>query len=299
MKCLKILIAMLVVLQLVSSCKSTDRDVAQVIRDEDSTQVDYVGEEFIDAFRAHVIKNYEGKNILDAVREKPFLHFNRLYETVFKMDIDTMITFNDTMVAVRFHGALDSLILFSCHICSAPQALGVFTKKGDSYYLNELADVSKQFHCPYGGSTKLELHFDKSAWPGPMLFSWHINGWQGNFYEYVEGVDLSRYSVGNTRFSFSNSIRKESTFFPNIEGYVEAGFPSELVPKGWRESYIIFERGLSYFFDEEARSFEIRRSSNSHWEVWYGEENMVVLPTHARKEDTLRYSIEGGFFSPK
>ena len=298
MKRLAILFVLLAVQQLVSSCEPTVRDVAQVIRDKDSTQVDFIGGEFTNSFKSHIIKNYNGKDIFSFLGENPFLFYH--LDQVFKMDIDTGIAYQDSMIAIRFHGALDTLIEFSCHICSAPQALGVFVKRQNGYWLKELVDASSLFTCPWGSSTILELHFDNSGWPGPMLFSFHSDGGQGNFYQYVNGIDLSPYSFGFERFKFSSMIRHEMTFLPEFEDLSFHGFPYESVVSHWKEAFKVIEKELLFRFNEEDHSFKIVRDTKVHWDIWIGPElennQEVVVSNYV---DTLNFTLQGGIYSLK
>ena len=298
MKCLNILFAILAVQLLVSSCEPKVRDVAQVIRDKDSTQVDFVGSEFTNAFKSHIVNNYNGQDIFSVVGEKPFLFYH--LDQVFKMDIDTGIVYQDSLIVIRFHGALDTLIEFSCHICSAPQSLAVFVKRQNGYWLKGLVDASRLFTCPWGSSTILELHFEDSGWPGPMLFSFHSDGGQGNFYQYVNAVDLSPYSLGFERFKFSNMIRHEMIFLPDFEDLSFHGFPHESVASKWKEAFKVSEKEITFRFNEEDHSFNIVRDTKVHWDIWIGPElennQEIVVSDYV---DTLNFTLQGGIFSMK
>lgn len=279
------------------SCKAPTRDVAKVLQTRDSTAVDFIGEDYIAAFKRHVVANYSGKEIEGAVQEMPFLFYTE--GRVFKMDIDTIIDYGDSLAAIRFHGALDSRIGFDCHVCYAPQALGVFVKRDEGYYLQEMVDVSAIFTYPWGRTSDVALHFEHTDWPGSMLFSRHTDGGQGNFVEFVHGIDLSVHSLGYERFRFSNEIRRESTFYPHSDDLTEAGFPNDKIHSPWQEAYKIMERNLSYHFDEQTGSFDIHRSTTTYWMILIGpEEEDVMEITESQEMDTLRYSIAGGIYAP-
>jgi hypothetical protein len=279
-------------------CNSETREVRNVISTNDSSRVDFIGDHFIDAFEQHIVQNYDGSDIYSIVETKPFLLFKD--GTVFKFDIDTVIQFYDTLSVIRFHGALDPHVNYGCHVCSAPQVLGVFVKRDLGYFLKEIIEASELLECPWGGSTALEIHFEDSGWPGPMLFSTYTDGQHGNFDTYVKAIDISPGSLGRLRFLFSNTIRRESTYFPDSKDLELANFPFSQFRDPWIESYKIMERDLHFEFDEVNEVFEILRTTHHFWDIWFGpdEENSIKIPI-ALEVDTLSYSIEGGIYSPK
>jgi len=279
------------------SCKNNKKSIQDILLSNDSASVDFIGEHYVDAFKEHILINYEGKNIDLAVQERPFLFYCN--NKVFKMDIDTIINYKDSLTAIRFHGALDSLIGFNSHVNSAPQALGIFVKKGDKYFLKQVVDVSTVFFCPWGSSTSLELHFENTDWPGPMLFSKYTDGNQGNNFEYIHAVDLSMNSLGFERFRFSNLVHSERTFYPDNEDLKNTGFPYKSIAKSWKEAYQITDRKLDFRFDEVQGSFNVLRNTKTYWDISVGtkeEENLMIIDSQLT--DTLKYSIQGGIFSP-
>jgi len=279
-----------------AQCQKKPVSISNILLSNDSSAVNFIGDNFISAFKQHVFTSYSGIDLRKEVQQSPFLFYH--HDRVFKMDIDTIISYNDSLLAVRFHGALDTAIRFSCHICSAPQALGIFVKRGSNYFPKDVVDVSEVFTCPWGASSDLELHFENTFWPGPMLFSTYTDGGQGNFYEYTHGVDLSIGSLGFERFRFSNTIRREQTYFPQDE-FAIPQFSIARAPTGWKEAFKIIEVDLDHQFDESNASFDIIRNTNTHWTLWYGpnEENQLKIVV-SKFQDTLKYTLQGGIFSP-
>ena len=269
------------------SCNNNKKSIQEILISNDSTAVNFIGEHYIDAFENYIIENYSGKNISLAVKEKPFLFYCR--SQVFKMDIDTIINFNDSLSAIRFHGALDRLISYDSHISSAPQALGVFVRQGENYYLKRVVEVSDVFACPWGGSSKLELHFENSKWPGPMLFSKHTDGNQGNNFEYIHAVDLSMNSLGFERFRFSNLVHSERTFYPDNEDLKNTRFPFKSIAKSWKEAYQITDRKLDFKFNEVQGSFNVLRNTKTYWDISVGtsEEDILTI-IESITTDTLK-----------
>jgi hypothetical protein len=279
------------------SCKNNEKSIQDILLSNDSASVDFIGEHYVDAFKEHILINYEGKNIDLAVQERPFLFYCN--NKVFKMDIDTIINYKDSLTAIRFHGALDSLIGFNSHVNSAPQALGIFVKKGDKYFLKQVVDVSTVFFCPWGSSTSLELHFENTDWPGPMLFSKYTDGNQGTIHEYVNAIDLSLNNLGYERFRFSNTIHSERTFYSDNEDLKNAGFPQNRITQPWKEVNKITERKLNYIFNEEHGTINVLRNSKTYWDISVSTKEVAyIMIMDSKSTDTLKYSIQGGIFSP-
>lgn len=277
-------------------CQKESFPFMDVADSNNSRGVNYVGDNFIDAVKQHVIYNYAGNDLFNEVKRAPFLFY--YHDRVFKMNIDIIIPYNDSLFAVRFHGALDTAISFNCHSCSAPQALGVFVQRGSVYFPKEVVDVSDAFRWPWGASSHLELHFENSFWPGPMLFSTYTDGGLGNYYQYTHGIDLSSGSLGFERFRFSNTIRLEKVYLPEDDS-INSEFPIDKVPQGWKEAYKITEVDLNQLFHENNASFDIVRNTNTHWTVSYGpnEEHQLKILV-AEFQDTLNFTLHGGIYAP-
>lgn len=287
------LLLVISILTLISSCQNNKHSSDLTPIASDTLTIDSIGPDYIDAFRPHVLTNYSGEDIYRMVEQKPFA-FHK-YDVMFKMDIDTIIAYEDSLFAVRFHGALDRRISFDCHNCSAPQALAVFVQRGDQYIPLKVVDVSDAFVSAWGGVSPLELRFENTITPGPMLFSTNTDGAQGNYDQYVHAIDLSLATLGFERFRFSNPTRREQIFFPDSDKLESWGFPKEKVTQSWKEAYYVTDTDLMYIFNKENSSVDVIRHHRAYWNVWYGPSGIVEVEKIMDSEyrDTLSYSVQG------
>ena len=260
--------------------------------------LDFQGRGFEKAFEEFCFSEYNNVPLEGlGMRSFTFIDSNYSYEVKFKMDIDTMLYFHDSLAVLFFNGAKSDLVPFSCHACYPPYALVLF-KEIDNVFtpLAITTDVNGMV-MPSSTTPSLQIVFEDQYWPGPQLLLQSTDGTNGHFYSNLTSVDLNPYSFGMQRLLFSQDILNNRTYFPDAD--------EKFLPKNYRwkegtqEVYKMLNRSFELILDKGDLSIVMPRVTHNYWLEWNGGEFLDTIEnTHNITIDTLYFRYEGTGYSP-
>ena len=260
--------------------------------------LDFQGRGFEKAFEEFCFSEYKDVSLGQlALRSFTFTDSNYSHDVKFKMEMDTIIYFHDSLAVLFFNGAKSDQVPFSCHVCYPPYALVLFKLKANLFSPMAISTEVKGLLMPSSIAPSLQILFEDQYWPGPQLLLKSTDGNNGHFYSNLTSVDLSPYSFGVQRLLFSQDIKNIRTFFPDAD--------EQFLPKNyhWKngtlEVYKMLDRSFELITDKSNGLIVMPRVTHNYWLEWNGGEFLDTIEnTHNITIDTLYFQNEGTVYSP-
>jgi hypothetical protein len=260
--------------------------------------LDFQGRGFEKAFEEFCFSEYKNIPFEElGMRSFTFIDSNYSYDVKFKMDMDTMLYFHDSLAVLFFNGAKSDQVPFSCHACYPPYALVLFKQNANVFTPLAITTEVNGLLMPSSTTPSLQLIFEDQYWPGPQLLLHSTDGTNGHFYSNLTSVDLNPYTFGVQRLLFSQDIKNNRTFFPDAD---QQFLPNNYSWKdGTQEVYKMLDRSFELITDKSDLSIVMPRVTHNYWLEWNGGEFLDTIEnTHTITIDTLYFQYEGTGYAP-